>query len=262
MSNVGTQVTTLGSELSDPSPTWAPPRGRSAQAATARLAGTIWERSDVASLLYRGFYALGVGIGRLGVSANALTYASLAFAGVSCLAAVRGYFFLAAAAMVVGGLCDALDGIVARSTGTVSRYGALLDSTVDRVTDMLPLLGVALFYAGSPALALVPGIALMGTVVIPYARARAEALGANLPSLFMRRPERVVLLVVCLLLGELAVAGGMAAPLLWLGVAVLAVLNVAGGVLVLRAARRVLTANEVEERLSGRNNASASVLRR
>jgi CDP-diacylglycerol--glycerol-3-phosphate 3-phosphatidyltransferase len=206
----------------------------------ARLAGTIWQRSEVATLLYRGFLGLGRGLGKVGVSANALTYASLVFALGSCCAAATGYFVLAAALAVVGGICDALDGVVARSTGTVTRYGALLDSTIDRVSDSLPLLGIVVFYARSPLLALLPGLAMLGAIVIPYARARTEALGAKLPSLFMRRPERVILLVICLLLGGLHALPGTAAPFLLAGTALLAALNVTGGVVVLRAARRVL----------------------
>jgi hypothetical protein len=83
-------------------------------------------------------------------------------------------------------------------------------------------------------------LALIGAIVIPYARARAEALGAKLPSLFMRRPERVILLVVCLLLGGVHTAPGSPASLLLAGTALLAVLNLTGGVIVLRAARRAL----------------------
>ena len=214
-------------------------------------------------MLYRGFYGFGVWLGRVVVSANALTYTSLAFAAAACVGAGAGAFALAALAVVAGGVCDALDGIVARSTGTVSRYGALLDSTVDRVTDALPLLGVLVFYADAPTLAVVPGLALLGAVVIPYVRARTEALGASLPSLFMRRPERLVLLIVCLLLGELESAAQIAVPLLLLGTLILAVLNTFGGVLVLRAARVALDASELDASEFERNRPSApSTLRR
>jgi CDP-diacylglycerol--glycerol-3-phosphate 3-phosphatidyltransferase len=212
------------------------------------LAGTVWERSDLAKLAYRGFFSLGEWLGQLGVTANALTYVSLVFAMASCLAATLGYFALAALSVVLGGLCDALDGVVARSTGTVSRYGALLDSTVDRISDILPLLGIVLFHAQEPALSVLPGVALVGSIVIPYARARAEALGAKLPSLFMRRPERVVLLVICLLLGGFRAEPGQ--PALWLlaGTGLLAGLNAVGGWTVLRAARRALEGEPLRSR--------------
>ncbi|MFZ5896627.1 MAG: CDP-alcohol phosphatidyltransferase family protein [Myxococcota bacterium] len=238
----------LGTDLSSPSAVWAPPQSAAAEAARARLSGTIWQRSDLALFAYRAFFSLGAALGRAGVSANALTYASLVFAATSCIAAARGYFAPAALALIVGGLCDALDGVVARTTGTVSRYGALLDSTVDRVSDTLPLLGILVFHAHEPLLAIIPGLALIGAMVIPYARARTEALGGTLPSLFMRRPERVVLLVVCLLLGGWHAPLGAPAALLLVGTTLLAVLNAIGGVLVLRAAERALEGAPVPER--------------
>lgn len=243
--HVGQRLTTLGSDLSSPSAVWAPLTPASADAARTRLAGTVWQRSELATLAYRGFLALGRALARIGVSANALTYASLVFALVGCLAAARGYFVPAALAIVIGGACDALDGVVARSTNTTSRYGALLDSTIDRVSDTLPLLGIVVFHAHFPVLALLPGLALIGAIVIPYARARTEALGAKLPSLFMRRPERVVLLVACLMLGGWHAVPGSAALLLLVGTALLALLNLVGGIVVLRAARRALDGSGV-----------------
>lgn len=246
MAPLRSSVTIIGTELSDSAAAWSPPSPTTRQAAVMRLAGTVWERSSVAVLVYQSMLGLGRGIGRLGISANTLTYASLAFAAGSCVAAAAGYFLLAAAAALVGGVCDALDGVVARSTGTVSRFGALLDSTIDRVSDALPLLGVVVFHAHWPLLALLPGLALIGAVVIPYARARAEALGVQLPgSLFMRRPERVLLTLVGLSLGGVHVPQGQVAPLLLAMTGLLAVLNSVGGVLVLRAAQKALDAPSV-----------------
>lgn len=245
--NVGGRVTTLGTELSGSARPLPHRRRRSTShdVAAARLVGTVWEKSDLAVFVYRASVGLGRGLARLGVSANTITYVSLAFAAVSCVAAALGAFAWASAAVIASGLCDALDGVVARSTGTVSRFGALLDSTIDRVTDALPLLGLVLYFGSSPLLALIPAFAMLGSFVIPYTRARAEGLGISLPSLFMRRPERIVLLVLCLLLGKLPIAAPVAALVLLLGLAVLAVLNTWGAVLVLRAARTALT--ELEE---------------
>jgi phosphatidylinositol phosphate synthase len=209
--------------------------------ANPRLIGTLWERNEVAETVYTGFAAFGRWLARMGVSANGLTYASVVFALFSCVAASLGHLVVAALAAAVGGACDALDGVVARSTGTVSRFGALLDSTVDRVSDALPLLGIVVFYAHEPVLALSPGVALLGAIVISYARARAEALGAVLPSLFMRRPERVVLLIVGLLLGGIYQHPLLHAPLLLVVSTLLALLNAAGSLQILRSAQRALS---------------------
>jgi CDP-diacylglycerol---glycerol-3-phosphate 3-phosphatidyltransferase len=260
MPHVRTRVQTF-SDLTGPTPPWSPQgdretklvssperRSRPTQSAPLnRLARTVWERNQVATLAYRGFVTLGTALGKLGISANALTYTSLLLGVVAFGFAARGQFWLAAFSVFAGGVLDALDGIVARTTGTTSRYGALLDSTVDRVTDALPLLGVLLFYGSSLPLSLITALALVGSIVIPYARARAEALGAKLPTLFMRRPERIVLLVACFLLGEVELGLGLPAPLLAAGVAVLAVLSAAGAISVLRAARTALNASDGPE---------------
>ena len=231
----------VGSDQSDPTAAFRSLPGPAAAAARVRLSGTVWRRVFGAETAYRGFYASGVLLGRIGITANSLTYLSVVFAIGSAVAAATGLFALAGVAVIFAGLCDALDGIVARTTGTVSPYGALLDSTVDRVVDALPLLGLMLFYAAHPLFAIVPAIALLSAVVIPYARARAESLGAKLPSLFMRRPERVVLLIASLLLGGVRVAPGESAPLLLGGIALLSVLSIVGGVALLRAAHRTLS---------------------
>lgn len=248
MPHVTDHVQTL-TDLTGRTPPWTPPGGRETKSAPQnRLARTVWERNQIATWAYAGFVALGKLLAKLGVSANGLTYTSLLLGLVAFGFAAQGAFLLAALAVFSGGVLDALDGIVARQTGTTSRYGALLDSTVDRVTDALPLLGVLLFYgAGSPVLSLVTVVALVGSIVIPYARARAEALGAKLPTLFMRRPERIVLLVASFLLGEVELGIGVAAPLLALGVLVLAVLSSVGAISVLRAARRSLGSGDGSE---------------
>lgn len=256
VSNVAGRVTTLGTELSGSAGHWRGRRGKSRDsrdAAAARLAGTVWAKSEVAVGVYRGALGVGRGLARLGVSANTITYVSLVIAVASCVAAALGAFALAAGLLVLSGVCDALDGVVARSTGTVSRYGALLDSTVDRVTDALPLLGVMLYLGAHPLLALIPGFAMVGSFVIPYARARAEALGIVLPALFMRRPERLVLLVLCLLLGELPLGLPDVAPLMLSGLFILTILNVWGGITVLRAAQAALSELEETTRAASSN---------
>ena len=214
--------------------------GGRARASKVRLTGTVWEHNELAGRVYAAFSGLGLWLARIGVTANALTYASVVFAFASCVAICAGHFVVAGLVTAVGGACDALDGVVARGAGTVSRYGALLDSTLDRVSDALPLLGVLVFYAEWPQFALAPGLALLGAIVISYARARAEALGAVLPSTFMRRPERVVLLVIGLLLGGIYQHPALPAPLLLVASWLLALLNAAGALQLLRAARRAL----------------------
>lgn len=212
----------------------------SAEYVQTRLRGTVWERVSSAHLLYRALMAMGRGLSRIGVSANALTYGSLLFASGAALAAASGHFAWAAGLVLLSGVLDVLDGVVARATGTSTRYGALLDSTVDRLADGLPLLGVAIFYADAGPVAAVPAVAMLGGFTVSYVRARAESLGVELPALFMRRAERVLLVTLSLLLGTLSWSAGVRAPLLVIGLGVIAVLNFAGAVAALRAAKKVL----------------------
>jgi phosphatidylglycerophosphate synthase len=169
-----------------------------------------------------------------------LTYTSLVLAAVAGVAAATQHFVMAALILMASGMCDMLDGVVARATNTVSPFGALLDSTVDRFADGLPLLGLVVVYADHGWLASVPALAMLGGLVVSYVRARAESLGARLPALFMRRAERVVLLTLSLLLGVVSLSLSVPAPLLLLGVSVIGLLSLIGVVFALRAARLAL----------------------
>jgi CDP-diacylglycerol--glycerol-3-phosphate 3-phosphatidyltransferase len=208
--------------------------------ARARLRGTVWERSALAVGIYRESIGLGRTLGTVGISPDALTYASLALAAAAGVAAGVGQLVAAACLVLASGLCDVLDGVVARATGRTSKFGALLDSTVDRLSDGLPLLGLVVFYAGSGPVVLAPGLALLASITVSYVRARAEGLGAQLPPLFMRRAERVLMLVASLLLGAIPLGGPWPAPLTLAGVALIAVLGGAGAVGALRAGRVAL----------------------
>lgn len=96
---------------------------------------------------------------------------------------------------------DVLDGTVARRTGQSSTFGAFYDSTLDRVADGFVLGGLGVFYATSPvhqndAMVIVSFLGLIGTFLVSYTRARAEALGIDAKVGLLQRPERVVLLAV------------------------------------------------------------------
>jgi CDP-diacylglycerol--glycerol-3-phosphate 3-phosphatidyltransferase len=212
-----------------------------ADAAELRMRGTVFENVHAAHGVYRVCLSVGRSIGRVGISANALTYVALGLAALSGVAAAVGWFGVAALFVIASGVFDMLDGAVARASGTVSRWGALLDSTVDRLADGFPLLGITVFYAGSGWFVAVPALAMMGAFTVSYVRARAEALGVVLPPLFMRRAERVILITLSLLVGLVTVPSApIGAPLLFLGVAVLGILNFVGCVWALKAARHIL----------------------
>jgi phosphatidylglycerophosphate synthase/putative flippase GtrA len=134
------------------------------------------------------------GLAAAGVPPNAITSLSVAFALGSGLAASQGRFALAGWIFFAAASLDFLDGRVARATGRTSRGGAALDSVLDRYCEAALLTGLAWYYRDSWVLVLVL-LALSGSLLVPYVRARGEALGAKLSDVgFMQRPERLLVL--------------------------------------------------------------------
>ena len=112
-----------------------------------------------------------------------------------------GYFFWAGIILIVANLFDMLDGQVARLSGRVTRFGGFLDSSLDRLSDMVVFVGLMVFYARdtqfhSTLNVLLAGVAMMGSVMVSYASARAESLIPKCDVGFLRRPERVVLFII------------------------------------------------------------------
>jgi CDP-diacylglycerol--glycerol-3-phosphate 3-phosphatidyltransferase len=94
-----------------------------------------------------------------------------------------------------------LDGQVARLSGRVTRFGGFLDSSLDRLSDMVVFVGLMVFYARdtqfhSTLNVFLAGAGLMGSVMVSYASARAESLISKCDVGFLRRPERVVLFII------------------------------------------------------------------
>ncbi len=107
-----------------------------------------------------------------------------------------------------GAVLDAVDGAVARKTGTNSEFGAFLDSTVDRFSDSLPFLSLGFMYAeeGEPYGTLLSFLALVGSFGVSYTRARAEALGVYGIGGAFERAERWITLLLGILLDLIPLA--------------------------------------------------------
>ena len=141
------------------------------------------------------------GLASLGVHPNILTTIGVCI-NIGCGVLFGfGYFFWAGIVLIIANLFDMLDGNVARLTGNVTKFGSFLDSSLDRLSDMVVFLGIIVFYAGnSPQHSLLnvtlAGIGLMGSVMVSYTTARSEALGVGAHVGFLQRPERVVLLII------------------------------------------------------------------
>jgi len=112
-----------------------------------------------------------------------------------------GFFFWAGIILIVANLFDMLDGQVARLSGRVTRFGGFLDSSLDRLSDMVVFVGLMIFYARDGSFhstlnVFLAGAGLMGSVMVSYTSARAESLIPKCDVGFLRRPERVVLLII------------------------------------------------------------------
>ncbi len=133
------------------------------------------------------------------VSPNVLTSVGTAFTVAAGFAFATGHIRTAGWIVGLTAVFDVLDGTVARRTGRESVFGAFYDSTLDRVADGALLGGLAWFFATSAVHRSLPMlgvsiIAIVGTFLVSYTRARAEGLGIDAKVGVMQRPERVVLL--------------------------------------------------------------------
>lgn len=115
-------------------------------------------------------------------------------AGTVVLFMDRSLINLTGALILAGGICDIIDGKLARNSGRVTKFGALFDSSVDRYSEVIMYFGIAAFYvrAGDFLLSVMTFIALGGSTMVSYVRARAEGLGFESKVGYMQRPERVV----------------------------------------------------------------------
>lgn len=121
---------------------------------------------------------------------------------IACIAAVLfayGWFGYAGWAMVLGGSCDFFDGRVARMTGRSTRSGAFFDSVTDRFGEGVVFLGLAVYFRNSWMLVFVM-LALIGSNLVSYTRARGEGFGVSCTGGSMQRPERVTYLGVSAIL--------------------------------------------------------------
>ena len=133
---------------------------------------------------------------RLGFSPNMVTLLGLAVTGTSAYLVSTGHLWAGGATLLFSGLFDLFDGALARFTGKSSDFGALLDSVVDRVSEVLVLLGLIIFYLHRSSIEgiVLAYLALSGSMMVSYVRARAEGLGARCGVGIMTRPERLITL--------------------------------------------------------------------
>ncbi len=143
----------------------------------------------------------------LGLTPNMVTVIGLLLNTLAAAILASGQLRLGGVALLIAGLFDMVDGALARVRDQKTTFGAFFDSTIDRYSEGLTLLGVIVYALRQPpsithdweiALAY---LAALGSLMVSYARARAEGLGLSLKTGLMARPERVLLLAGGLLIG-------------------------------------------------------------
>ena len=137
---------------------------------------------------------------RAGVSPNTLTTLGALVVIASAVAFGLGQIRWGAGLLLLSGVIDTLDGDVARATGKTTRFGAFYDSTLDRIGDGATFIGIAAFLLTAPGIrypvlgAVVCMVAVLASLVVSYARARAEGLGIDCKVGLVQRAERIILI--------------------------------------------------------------------
>jgi len=135
------------------------------------------------------------------ISPNVLTVIGLIPAVFAGIAFAAGRVRLGGVLVGVSGLFDLMDGLVARTANRQTTFGALLDSTVDRYAEIAIFLGLAILFKGTVTLYGVI-LAMAGSLMVSYLKARAEGLGSSCDVGILQRPERLVIIIVGALLGK------------------------------------------------------------
>jgi CDP-diacylglycerol--glycerol-3-phosphate 3-phosphatidyltransferase len=140
---------------------------------------------------------------KLKIHPNTFTVWGLIITSLSSYFFIIGEISIAGVLVLIGGICDIIDGKLARKSGKVTRFGALFDSAIDRYSEVIMFFGVATYfvrmeyYYSSVAVFM----ALGGSIMVSYIRARAEGLGFECKVGLMQRPERVVFIGAGALVG-------------------------------------------------------------
>ena len=135
---------------------------------------------------------------------NIITWTGFVITIVAGVLIATEYFIAAGIVVLVAGLFDMLDGALARATGKTTRFGAILDSTLDRLSEailLVTLLAVFVKY-GQMTEGILAAAALVGSLLVSYIRARMEGLGAECKAGLFTRPERVIILALGLMLSQ------------------------------------------------------------
>jgi CDP-diacylglycerol--glycerol-3-phosphate 3-phosphatidyltransferase len=143
-------------------------------------------------------------LSRTPLTPNTVTWLGFCLTIIAGALIVTGHLLAAGVVVLVAGFFDMLDGALARVTERITRFGAILDSTLDRLSEAVLLLSLLAVFVREQQFAssLLVGITLLGSLMVSYIRARMEGLGIECKAGLFTRPERVIILALGLLLSQ------------------------------------------------------------
>jgi len=160
----------------------------------------------IGNLIRARLLVVGRALAGLGLTPNSLTVIGVVLNVAVAVIIAVGQAQVGGALLLVASAFDMLDGAVARATGASSRFGGFLDSTLDRYSEAVVYGGVLIYLLDRPddarTGAILVFVASAGALLISYARARAEAAGYKASVGLAARPERIILLALCLLINQ------------------------------------------------------------
>jgi CDP-diacylglycerol--glycerol-3-phosphate 3-phosphatidyltransferase len=147
-------------------------------------------------------------VARTGLTPNALTALGLAGSLAAAALVAGGYFLIGGLVVLAAAALDLLDGALARATGRVTAFGGVFDSVLDRLGEAAVLGGVLYHFSesGHRQEVVLAFIAVVGSIMVSYVRARAEGAGLKLTEGIFTRPERVIVLGLGLLVDQMRIA--------------------------------------------------------
>ncbi|MBI2860686.1 MAG: CDP-alcohol phosphatidyltransferase family protein [Chloroflexi bacterium] len=141
-------------------------------------------------------------LARTSIRPNALTWGGFLITLVAAALIAAGQYLIAGIVVLVAGFFDMLDGALARHTSQVTRFGGVLDSTLDRLAEAVLLLALLVQFRSVTEGVLI-GLALVGSFMVSYIRARVEVLGLQCTVGLFTRAHRVIVLALGLLLSHI-----------------------------------------------------------
>jgi len=148
-------------------------------------------------------------LSKRGIKPNALTLINLALNIIAAYVIATEHLFLGGVLVLVAGLFDLLDGALARFTKQTTKFGAILDSVADRISEAAILCGLLIWYIPQQEASLeivLVFIVLIGSFLVSYIRARAEGLGWQCQVGLFARAERIIVLAIGLLINQVFIA--------------------------------------------------------